>query len=272
MNEFLLFFEDLKSWEKAAWILACLTFSWVLEAVIPLFKKGYKKWKHAGVNFVFLVAVMLINIGFGFLTASGFNWASDVEFGLLYLTDLPLWLELLIAVLIMDLVAQYFVHFLLHKVKFMWKMHMVHHSDTNVDATTGTRHHPGDYIIRETFAFAAVIIAGAPLSFYLFYRIATIFFTYMTHANISLPLWLDKTISFVFVSPNMHKFHHHFERPWTDSNYGNIFSVWDRVFGTFVYGRPNEIQYGLDVLDDSKDQDLAYQLKLPVNREIKTDY
>ena len=179
MNEFLLFFEDLKSWEKAAWILACLTFSWVLEAVIPLFKKGYKKWKHAGVNFVFLVAVMLINIGFGFLTVSGFNWASDVEFGLLYLTDLPLWLELLIAVLIMDLVAQYFVHFLLHKVKFMWKMHMVHHSDTNVDATTGTRHHPGDYIIRETFAFAAVIIAGAPLSFYLFYRIATIFFTYM---------------------------------------------------------------------------------------------
>ena len=105
---------------------------------------------------------MLINIGFGFLTASGFNWASDVEFGLLYLTDLPLWLELLIAVLIMDLVARYFVHFLLHKVKFMWKMHMVHHSDTNVDATTGTRHHPGDYIIRETFAFAAVIIAGAP--------------------------------------------------------------------------------------------------------------
>ena len=94
----------------------------------------------------------------------------------------------------------------------------------------------------------------------------------MTHANISLPLWLDKTISFVFVSPNMHKFHHHFERPWTDSNYGNIFSVWDRLFGTFVYGRPNEIKYGLDVLDDSKDQDLAYQLKLPVNREIKTDY
>jgi len=272
MNEFLQFFEELAAWQKATWIVSCLTLAWLLESAIPLFRKKYQKWRHAGVNFIFLAAVMLINVLFGVLTAGTFEWAGKTGFGLLYLMELPMWLELFIAVLIMDLVAQYFVHYLLHKVKFMWKMHMVHHSDTNVDATTGTRHHPGDYILRESFAFLAVLISGAPLSFYLFYRIATVFFTYLTHANISLATWLDKLIAVVFISPNMHKFHHHFERPWTDSNYGNIFSVWDRIFGTFVYDDPKKVRYGLDVLDETKDQDLIYQLKLPLNKEIKTDY
>jgi sterol desaturase/sphingolipid hydroxylase (fatty acid hydroxylase superfamily) len=69
----------------------------------------------------------------------------------------------------------------------------------------------------------------------------------------------------------MHKFHHHFERPWTDTNYGNIFSIWDRAFGTFVYDDPRKVVYGLDVLDDSKDESLAYQFKVPFNKEIETD-
>ncbi len=272
MDEFLVFFEKMPAWQKAAWILACLSFAWILEGVRPLFSSGYRKWKHAGYNFIFLACVMVINSGFAILTLLVFQWAKGAEFGLLYLVDWPVWLELLIAVMIMDLIAQYFVHYLLHKVKFMWKMHMVHHSDTHVDATTGTRHHPLDYVLRESFALTAVFLSGAPLSFYLFYRILTVFFTYMTHANISLPLWLDKSISLVFISPNMHKFHHHVERPWTDSNFGNVFSIWDRIFGTFVYGDPKKVEYGLDVLDNSRDGDLKYQMGLPFNKTIKTDY
>jgi sterol desaturase/sphingolipid hydroxylase (fatty acid hydroxylase superfamily) len=70
----------------------------------------------------------------------------------------------------------------------------------------------------------------------------------------------------------MHKFHHHFERPWTDTNFGNIFSIWDRLFGTFVYGDTSKIHYGLDVVDNTKDEDIAYQFKLPFDKNIKTDY
>ena len=69
----------------------------------------------------------------------------------------------------------------------------------------------------------------------------------------------------------MHKFHHHFERPWTDTNFGNIFSIWDRLFGTFVYDDPRKIRYGLDVLQDSTSDQLGYQLKLPFDSGIKTD-
>jgi len=118
---------------------------------------------------------------------------------------------------------------------------------------------------------ATILITGMPVAFYIIYRIASILFTYFSHANISLPVWLDKMISIVFITPNMHKFHHHYERPWTDSNFGNIFSFWDRIFGTLVYGDPKQVQYGVDVVDPSKSEDLLYQFKLPFDSSIKTD-
>jgi sterol desaturase/sphingolipid hydroxylase (fatty acid hydroxylase superfamily) len=109
--------------------------------------------------------------------------------------------ELLLAVMLLDLIAQWLAHYMLHKIKWMWKLHLVHHSDTNVDATTGTRHHPGDYAVREIFSLFTVLIFGIPLAYYIFYRIATIFFTYFTHANITLPRWLDKTTQPGCLSP-----------------------------------------------------------------------
>jgi len=138
--------------------------------------------------------------------------------------------------------------------------------------TSGTRHHPGDYIFRELFSLFAAIIIGAPIAYYLFYRIVTILFTYATHANVTTPAWIDYSFGLLFITPNMHKFQHHFQRPWTDSNFGNIFSIWDRLFGTLVIDNPNKVKYGLDVLDDNTDHDFSYQLKIPSNRKIKTDY
>jgi sterol desaturase/sphingolipid hydroxylase (fatty acid hydroxylase superfamily) len=73
----------------------------------------------------------------------------------------------------------------------------------------------------------------------------------------------DRAISLVFVSPNMHKAHHHFERPLTDTNFSNIFSLWDRMLGTFAYEDPSKLKYGLDVLDETKDENLKYQMQLP---------
>lgn len=272
MESFLLFFEEMPSWQKLIWITACLSFSWVLEGSYPLFNFNYKKWKHAGVNLIFLACSLTINVLFGLATVGVFNFISSNEIGVLHLIAIPIGMELLIAILFMDFVGQYSVHYLLHRIKWMWKFHMIHHSDTKVDATTGTRHHPGDYVLREVFALIAVIIIGAPFAFYVVYRIASVFFTYFSHANIDMPIGIDKVLSLVFVTPNMHKFHHHFERPWTDTNFGNMFSFWDRIFGTFVYDNPKKIVYGLDVLDGKLDEDVGYQFKVPFNKDIKTDY
>ncbi|MEO1213937.1 MAG: sterol desaturase family protein [Bacteroidota bacterium] len=272
MEAFLDFFETMPTWQKLVWVVICLSLSWILEGSIPLFNKDYRKLNHIGTNLIFLSMSMVLNVLFGIATVGIFAWTAANEFGLLYLVEWPVWLELLLAVMFLDFLAQWVAHYFLHKFKWMWKMHMVHHSDTMVDATTGTRHHPGDYALRECYALVAIVISGMPISYYIFYRITTILFTYITHANISLPKWLDKTLSYVFITPDIHKFHHHFERPWTDTNFGNIFSFWDRIFGTFVYEDPKDIQYGLDVTDGAKDRNISYQLGLPFNKDIPTDY
>jgi len=265
MDGFLNFFETMPIWMKAGWVFFTLAVFWILEGYYTLFAFRYKKWKHAKTNLILLGFVMAINSIFGVATAGLFVWLNKVPFGLLNLFEAPVWVELLLSILVLDLIAQYGVHFLLHKVKWMWRLHIVHHSDKHVDASSGTRHHPIDFILREVFALLAVVIMGMPISFYFFYRILSVLFTYWTHANLSLPLWLDKGLSWVIVSPNMHKFHHHFELPWTDSNYGNMLSVWDRIFGTFVYDDPSKIQYGIDIADHTDDESVFVQLGIPFN-------
>lgn len=270
MENVLTFFGNLSNGEKFIWIVVCMSVFWLLEGAFPLFQHHYKKWRHARVNLILLTSTILINALFGLAAAGVFVWAEMNSIGLLYLIELPLWLEVLIGIMLLDLIAQYVVHYLLHKVRFMWKFHMVHHSDTKVDVTSGTRHHPGDYVFREIFALIAILIGGVPFAVYILYRIITVLTTYWTHSNLNMPKGLDQFLSLVFVTPNMHKFHHHFECPWTDSNYGNIFSIWDRLFKTFVYDDPKKIKYGLDILDDSNSDDIMYQLKVPFDKTIRS--
>lgn len=269
MESFVQFFETMPAWQKLAWIFICLSTNWVAELIIPLMRFNYKKWKHVGTNLVFLTIDTFLSVLIGLATLGIFVWMSNNQIGLLNNIDLPIWAELLIAVAVLDFVAQYLVHFLLHNVQFMWRFHIVHHSDTHVDASTATRHHPGDYLFREIFAFVAIIALGIPLAFYVFYRIVTLFFGYFTHANIYIPPILDKAMSYILVTPNMHKFHHHHKLPWTDSNYGNVFSIWDRMFGTLTYDDPRKVEFGLDLTDDTRDEDIGYQLGLPFNKSIK---
>jgi len=270
MESFLNFFELMPVWMKAAWIFIVLAVFWIAEGYYAQVNFNYKKWRHARVNGSLLLMVMAINVGFGTLTALLYQWLDTSSFGLLQMIDWPVWAELFIALVILDFIAQYFVHFLLHKVPALWRLHLVHHSDKKVDVTTGTRHHPLDFLLRETFALIAIAITGMPISFYLFYRILSVLFTYFTHANIALPLAVDKAISYIFVTPNMHKFHHHNELPWTDSNYGNMLSVWDRLFGTFFYGDVSKVVYGVDIADHKDDQNLWVQLGMPFDRSVKS--
>lgn len=269
MQSFLDFFEFMPVWQKLIWIISVLSVFWLLEGYYAFAKADYNKWKHAKTNFILLAFVMVINLVFGLATAGIFIWIETAQYGLLYLVEAPIWLELLASILVLDAIAQYGVHFLLHKVKWMWKLHLIHHSDTNLDATSGTRHHPLDFIIRELFALGAVVIMGMPVAYYFFYRMVTIFFTYWTHADIKLPAKIDKGLSYVIVTPTMHKFHHHHEMPWTDTNFGNMFSIWDRMFGTFLYDDPEKIVYGLDLVNKDRSDDVKYQLGLPFDKSVE---
>lgn len=250
--------------------LTFLAFGITLERVFPL-KTIERPWAHVGTNLAMLAGVAAVSTLIALLTLGALD-AEVWRVGLLHQLNLPMWVEFIIALLALDFSAQYLAHVLLHRYKWLWKLHIVHHSDRHVDASTGTRLHPLDFLLREVIAWAVVAALGIPIVYYAFYRLITPLFTYITHANVRVPEKIDRLLTLIIVTPNMHKVHHHDERPWTDRNFGNLFSVWDRLFGTYAYASPNEIRYGLDVLHERADPGAATLYVLPFDTTIKTDY
>ncbi|BFG71151.1 sterol desaturase family protein [Sediminibacterium sp. KACHI17] len=272
LENIIAYFDTIPSLHRALILAGGITFFWLIEGVIPLFGFQYNKWKHASINIFFTITTIVINFAFALLIVKSSDWAVTNKFGLLQLTEMPLWVFMIGGLLVLDLIGAWFIHFIEHKFKWMWKFHMVHHADTHVDTTTANRHHPGESVFRAVFTTIGVVLCGAPMWLVMMYQSISAVLSQFNHANIRLPLWMDKAISWVIVSPDMHKVHHHYVRPQTDSNYGNIFSIWDRLFGTFNYTPVEQLRYGLDVLDDSTDENLSYQLKIPFDRSVKTDY
>ena len=242
------FFQHIQLWQRSLLLIGGIVFFWMIEGIIPMFRFSYNKYRHAGLNFFFTLTTMIINFGFAFLIVKGSDYCSDHKIGVLYIFNLPIWLFIVLGLMIQDLIGAWFIHWMQHKIKWMWKFHIIHHADTWVDTTTSTRHHPGESVFRAVFTFLAVVIAGAPIWLVLLYQTLSALFSQFNHANISLPKWLDNIIGWVIVSPDMHKAHHHYVQPLTDTNYGNIFSFWDRIFGTYVYVNDvKELKYGIDI-------------------------
>ena len=266
------YFETIPSAHRALILAGGISFFWIIETAIPLFKFEYNKPKHAALNIFFTFTTIIINFGFALIMVRASDLVVANGWGLLQVVKMPLLFELVIGVMLMDLIGAYLVHMIEHKVKFLWKFHMVHHADIYVDTTTANRHHPGESVIRAVFAIVAVVVLGAPMWMVFLYQSASVVLSQFNHANIFIPKWFDKTFGLIIVSPNMHRVHHHVTRPQTDSNYGNIFSFWDRLFNTYDASAMDQITYGLDVLDNSKHGDMGYQLKAPFNKNIKSDY
>ena len=257
------YFDHISSLHRALILAGGITFFWLIESAVPLFSFQYNKWKHASINIFFTLTTIIINFAFALLMVKTSDWAVTHHFGLLQLFQMPLWLLMIAGLLLLDLIGAYFIHFTEHKIKWMWKFHMVNHADTHVDTTTANRHHPGESIFRAVFTIMGVFVCGAPMWLVMLYQSLSAVLSQFNHANMRMTLWIDNALSWVIVSPNMHKVHHHYLRPQTDSNYGNIFSAWDRLFQTFNYTPIEQIKYGLDVLDNSKDENLMFQLKIP---------
>lgn len=254
--------------ERMAFLVGGLLIFWIIEGAIPLLPLSYKKnkWRHAGVNFVFTVIHLVIHTGLAVLIVLLSDWCRNNNFGLVYWLNAGVLGAVIIGVLALDF-SSWFVHLVMHKNKTLWGFHLVHHSDNNVDVTTGLRHHPGDSLLRGIFFILLIFISGAPMFSVMIYQTLVVISTAFTHANISLPVWLDKGLSYVLVSPNMHKVHHHWKQPYTDSNYGAVFSFWDRLFGTYSHLDKKEIRYGLDKhYPNDKDEDLVALLKRPFQK------
>ena len=251
MENLIQFFENIPSYIRTIFLVSGLVFFFLLEAGIPIYEFEYKKIKHAILNLSLTITTLIINLvgAFLILTVSDFN--SSQQSGLIHFSigqqQLPLWLKIVISVLILDFIGAWFIHWIEHKVKWMWKFHIIHHTDPFIDVTSGLRHHPGEAVFRLSFTVLAVLISGAGIGMVMLYQTISAFFAHLTHANFKTPEKLDKLLSWILVTPRFHRIHHHYVLPHTDRNFGNIFSIWDRIFRTNInVGEHGKIKFGLD--------------------------
>jgi sterol desaturase/sphingolipid hydroxylase (fatty acid hydroxylase superfamily) len=262
------YFKTIPSTHRSAILVGGIMIFWLIENANPLFSFNYKKWAHAKINFFFTVTTILVNFPLAFLLVKVSDWAQANQFGVLNLLPaLPPILYLILGLLILDLVGAYFIHWLEHKVKWMWRFHIIHHSDLHVDTTSANRHHPGESVFRLAFTILAVLVTGAPMWLVFMYQSFSVALSQFNHGNIKLPDMVEKVLSKIIVTPGMHHVHHHYVLPYTDSNYGNIFSIWDRLFGTYKNLNNKDLVYGVDtVMNPAENENILPLLKLPFGK------
>ena len=268
------YFESIPSTHRSLILIGGLGFFWLLENNVSLFRFKYNKWKHAIPNLFFTLTTIIINFFLAFILLNISDWVVSNQFGLLnWLPPLPLWINVFIGVLFLDLIGAYFPHWVEHRIKPLWMIHLVHHTDHQVDTTTANRHHPLESLIRFGFTLFGVFIVGANIGIVMLYQSLSLISTQFNHANIKLPKKVDLYLSYFFVSPDMHKTHHHYQLPYTDSNFGNIFSIWDHIFGTYLPIDREKLIYGVDVFFDEKENsNVGSLLKQPFQPYSKPSF
>ena len=226
------------------------------------------------VGFLCLLAIGFFRSGGHWIKAGYFLVAlaffDCYRFGIIHFINSSTLVSIIIGLLLLDLIGAYLPHLVQHKVKLLWHIHIVHHTDHKVDTTTANRHHPLESVVRFIFTFIGIFVSGAPIGLVLLYQSISVLASQFNHANIQISNRLDNILSYVIVSPNMHKVHHHFELPYTDSNYGNIFSIWDRIFGTYMELDKSKIKYGVDTdLDEKLNSKFISLLERPFKKWYK---
>lgn len=191
--------------------------------------------------------------------------AAENEFGLFNVISVPLFLSVVLTIIIFDLLI-YIQHIIFHKLTFLWQIHRVHHTDLELDVTTAIRFHPIEIVLSMFYKLIAVYLIG-PMAFaIILYEIMLNGAALFGHSNIMLNPKLDSVLRKIFVTPDMHRVHHSAVRKETDSNYGNIFSIWDKVFKTYralPEAGYDDMVIGLDKFRDVSSGQVLQLLKNP---------
>jgi sterol desaturase/sphingolipid hydroxylase (fatty acid hydroxylase superfamily) len=257
--------------ERLIFLVGGMLLLWMIEGAIPLLTLQYRKNKvrHAAVNLSFTAIHLVIHTGFAIFIVVLSDSTKSAGFGIIHWFHASVVAGIIITIFVLDFFGGWLVHFTEHKLGWLWRFHIIHHADNHVDVTTGLRHHPVESVLRGIFFLAGVLVSGAPMYAVMIFQTLLVIAVQFTHANISLPRWLDKSLSWIIVSPNMHKVHHHYQLPFTDSNYGAVFSIWDRALGTFMKLDSKDITYGIDRrYPNEKDEDFLMLMKHPWMKNV----
>ena len=248
-------------------LLVIFLILFLFETRYQLRKRVQDRWKRIVVNLIvsipaFALLRLLFIPAMVWLSVQNQTW----QIGLHYLLAAPAVAKNIIAFLLLDY-SNYIWHILLHKLPLLWRFHLVHHTDLDLDITTAFRFHFGEMIGSVLFRGAAIILVGASPLMVLIYEIAFEAATQFHHSNTKLPFRFEKFLNYLVVTPRMHGIHHSMIRKETDSNFSIIFSFWDRIHKTVRLNiHQNQIVTGVPSYADERELTIGKLLKLPFTK------
>ena len=244
------------------------------ETLHPFRRAGYEFGARWGVN----VTLVLGNwMAVAWLVPEPAGVAAQLR--LTALEAVAIWLRehpiigTLTSVLLIDM-ARYWVHRLSHGVSWLWRLHAVHHSDTDLDATTGFRHHPFEYLLVSAIMTLFYILIGVPVAALVIYGMLAASIAPFTHANTKLPDWLEHALNKIFVTNQFHALHHSVDMREGNSNFGIVFSIWDRLFATRIdpsADRFASIRFGVEGVSSAAAASLRQVLIHPFRHQALVD-
>jgi len=246
-----------------AGVLLCMM---LLEALLPRRQRTLARSARWPANLgIVVVDTLVARLLIPLPPAAAALWAAENGFGLLNTTNLPTIPVIVSCILFLDL-AIYWQHVVFHKVPVLWRLHRMHHADTDFDATTGIRFHPIEIILSLLIKIALVLALGIPAVAVIVFEVVLNASAMFNHANMKLPLGIDRVLRMLIVTPDMHRVHHSWHRDETDSNYGFCLSIWDKIFATYT-PQPRDghdgMTIGLHDFRGAENRGLLGLLKIP---------
>lgn len=245
----------------------------VLETIFPRKKRSMPRGKRWRTNIIIIMVDSVALRLMGPIAAiAAASFAEHNNIGLLNWTSLPGWLDFMLALILLDL-AIYAQHVITHKIPLLWALHKVHHADRDFDVTTAVRFHPVEIILSMLYKCALVFLLGpTPLAVFMFALLLNLFAMF-NHANLRLPISVDKVLRLFVVTPDMHRVHHSTVTKETNSNFGFSIALWDRLFGTYT-AQPaaghDDVVIGLDEYQSEHPNELWWSLALPFHDRYRS--
>lgn len=242
-----------------------------IETIKPYLKSPSNIRAHNLTNLAITAISFVVNGLISLVVVGILQWTEVHKVGIMNLLDDEKIFESVLGIFILDL-SGYGMHRLQHKISWLWKFHRIHHSDPHLNSSSSLRFHPVETIYTQGLFYCIVIpVLGISMTSFVIYGTLQLIFIYFQHSNLQMPEAIERYGSLIFSTPGWHKIHHSNDKKYTDSHYGDLFTLWDRIFGTWhKMISPKDIQYGLNEFEQTpRQQTLTYLLKSPFLKLLK---
>ncbi|MEW5908509.1 MAG: sterol desaturase family protein [Thermodesulfobacteriota bacterium] len=247
-----------------------ILFFLIIESTIPYRPASVSKVKRWMDNLSLAIFnALILNLIFFSSILNTATYVTENRLGVLHLWSFPEWTRILATLVFMDL-ALYIWHLLNHEVPFLWRFHRVHHSDLNLDVSSASRFHIGELSISAVIKIGIIFFLGADYRSIAVFESMVVLTSQFHHSSLTLPVWVERLLWVLFVPPSMHRIHHSVIIRERNTNYGTIFSFWDRIFETILSAvDQKKIRIGIGAYPRFQTVRFRHLLKMPFTKGVR---